>query len=52
MHNHIFMRINTELFILFVKGRSQEGKVYQPARPPSKLKLSDVQLVSGRTRTF
>ncbi|XP_009884185.1 PREDICTED: inversin [Charadrius vociferus] len=30
-----------------IYGRSQEGKVYQPARPPSKLKLSDVQLVSG-----
>ncbi|XP_075272740.1 inversin isoform X4 [Opisthocomus hoazin] len=29
-----------------IYGRSQEGKVYQPARPPSKLKLSDVQLVS------
>ncbi|KQK82003.1 hypothetical protein AAES_75468 [Amazona aestiva] len=35
-----------ELSILFVKGRSQEGKAYQPTRPPSKLKLSDVQLVS------
>ncbi|XP_054046221.1 inversin isoform X4 [Rissa tridactyla] len=29
-----------------IYGRSQEGKAYQPARPPSKLKLSDVQLVS------
>ncbi|KAF1436482.1 Inversin, partial [Pygoscelis papua] len=29
-----------------IYGRSQEGKVYQPTRPPSKLKLSDVQLVS------
>nr|XP_009919226.1 PREDICTED: inversin [Haliaeetus albicilla] len=29
-----------------IYGRSQEGKVHQPTRPPSKLKLSDVQLVS------
>ncbi|NXT02822.1 INVS protein, partial [Jacana jacana] len=29
-----------------IYGRSQEGKAYQPARTPSKLKLSDVQLVS------
>ncbi|XP_027653709.2 inversin isoform X7 [Falco cherrug] len=29
-----------------IYGRSQEGKVCQPTRPPSKLKLSDVQLVS------
>ncbi|NXY43386.1 INVS protein, partial [Ceuthmochares aereus] len=29
-----------------IYGRSQEGKGYQPTRPPSKLKLSDVQLVS------
>ncbi|NXN25641.1 INVS protein, partial [Nycticryphes semicollaris] len=29
-----------------IYGRSQEGKAYQPARPPSKLKLSDMQLVS------
>ncbi|NWS68579.1 INVS protein, partial [Crotophaga sulcirostris] len=29
-----------------IYGRSQEGKGYQPARPPSKLKLSDVQLDS------
>ncbi|NXW34559.1 INVS protein, partial [Phaetusa simplex] len=29
-----------------IYGRSQEGKACQPARPPSKLKLSDVQLVS------
>ncbi|XP_065523902.1 inversin isoform X3 [Lathamus discolor] len=29
-----------------IYGRSQEGKAYQPTRPPSKLKLSDVQLVS------
>ncbi|KFV16022.1 Inversin, partial [Pterocles gutturalis] len=29
-----------------IYGRSQEGKVYQPTRPPSQLKLSDVQLVS------
>ncbi|NXK07683.1 INVS protein, partial [Herpetotheres cachinnans] len=29
-----------------IYGRSQEGKVYQPTGPPSKLKLSDVQLVS------
>ena len=35
--------------MLFIIGRSQEGRVYQPARPPSKLKLSDVQLVSGKT---
>lgn len=37
--------------MLFIKGRSQEGRVYQPARPPSKLKLSDVQLVSGKTHS-
>ncbi|XP_074732633.1 inversin isoform X2 [Strix uralensis] len=29
-----------------IYGRSQEGRAYQPTRPPSKLKLSDVQLVS------
>uniref|UniRef100_A0A8C5TDR4 Inversin n=1 Tax=Malurus cyaneus samueli TaxID=2593467 RepID=A0A8C5TDR4_9PASS len=29
-----------------IYGRSQEGKVCQSTRPPSKLKLSDVQLVS------
>ncbi|NWW95302.1 INVS protein, partial [Rhynochetos jubatus] len=29
-----------------IYGRSQEGKAHQPTRPPSKLKLSDVQLVS------
>ncbi|XP_054670198.1 inversin isoform X1 [Grus americana] len=29
-----------------IYGRSQEGKACQPTRPPSKLKLSDVQLVS------
>ncbi|NXI58867.1 INVS protein, partial [Chloroceryle aenea] len=29
-----------------IYGRSQEGKAYQPARPPSKLKLSDMQMVS------
>ncbi|XP_064362845.1 inversin isoform X5 [Dromaius novaehollandiae] len=29
-----------------IYGRSQEGKVYQPARPPSKLKLSEVHLAS------
>ncbi|XP_061220706.1 inversin isoform X3 [Neopsephotus bourkii] len=29
-----------------IYGRSQEGKAYQPTSPPSKLKLSDVQLVS------
>ncbi|NWR71587.1 INVS protein, partial [Centropus unirufus] len=29
-----------------IYGRSQEGRGYQPARPPSKLTLSDVQLVS------
>ncbi|KAM9387734.1 inversin [Phaethornis superciliosus] len=29
-----------------IYGRSQDGKVHQPARPSSKLKLSDVQLVS------
>ncbi|XP_054237786.1 inversin [Indicator indicator] len=29
-----------------IYGRSQEGKAYQPTRPPSKLKLSDVQLAS------
>ncbi|XP_010180125.1 PREDICTED: inversin, partial [Mesitornis unicolor] len=29
-----------------IYGRSQEGKVHQPARPSSKLKLSDVQLAS------
>ncbi|NXG51236.1 INVS protein, partial [Psilopogon haemacephalus] len=29
-----------------IYGRSQEGKAYQPTRPPSKPKLSDVQLVS------
>ncbi|KFQ34199.1 Inversin, partial [Merops nubicus] len=29
-----------------IYGRSQEGKVHQPTRPPSKLKLSDVHLVS------
>ncbi|XP_065483759.1 inversin isoform X1 [Caloenas nicobarica] len=29
-----------------IYGRSQEGKVCQPTRAPSKLKLSDVQLVS------
>ncbi|XP_013036613.3 inversin isoform X3 [Anser cygnoides] len=29
-----------------IYGRSQEGKVCQPARPSSKLKLSDVPLVS------
>ncbi|XP_068792443.1 inversin isoform X8 [Struthio camelus] len=29
-----------------IYGRSQEGKVYQPARPPSKLKPSDVHLAS------
>ncbi|XP_032860202.1 inversin isoform X1 [Tyto alba] len=29
-----------------IYGRSQEGKAFPPARPPSKLKLSDVQLVS------
>lgn len=44
--------INTQLFTLFVKGRSQEGKVCQSARSPSKLKLSDVQLVSGKTHLF
>ncbi|XP_062464913.1 inversin isoform X2 [Pezoporus occidentalis] len=32
-----------------IYGRSQEGKAYQPTRPPSKLKLSDVQLVSEGT---
>ncbi|XP_026698840.1 inversin isoform X1 [Athene cunicularia] len=29
-----------------IYGRSQEGRAYQPTRPTSKLKLSDVQLVS------
>ncbi|NWI27262.1 INVS protein, partial [Sula dactylatra] len=29
-----------------IYGRSQEGKACQPTRPPSKLKLSDAQLVS------
>ncbi|XP_064006153.1 inversin isoform X1 [Pogoniulus pusillus] len=29
-----------------IYGHSQEGKAYQPTRPPSKLKPSDVQLVS------
>ncbi|KAM6281654.1 inversin isoform 2-T2 [Porphyrio hochstetteri] len=29
-----------------IYGRSQEGKAYQPTGPPSKLKLSDVQLAS------
>ncbi|KAM9024319.1 inversin isoform 1-T1 [Ara ararauna] len=29
-----------------IYGRSQEGKAYQPTRAPSKLKFSDVQLVS------
>ncbi|XP_067147191.1 inversin isoform X4 [Apteryx mantelli] len=29
-----------------IYGRSQEGKAYQPARPPSKLKLSAVHLAS------
>ncbi|NWI15695.1 INVS protein, partial [Crypturellus soui] len=29
-----------------IYGRSQEGKVYQPARPPSKFKLSEVHLAS------
>ncbi|KFP92483.1 Inversin, partial [Apaloderma vittatum] len=29
-----------------IYGHSQEGKVYQTTRPPSKLKLSDMQLVS------
>lgn len=48
---HVYV-INTELFTLFVKGRSQEGKVCQSTRSPSKLKLSDVQLVSGRTHSF
>ncbi|XP_067147189.1 inversin isoform X2 [Apteryx mantelli] len=31
-----------------IYGRSQEGKAYQPARPPSKLKLSAVHLASGQ----
>lgn len=35
-----------------IYGRSQEGRVYQPARPPSKLKLSDVQLVSANNLQY
>ncbi|XP_035175760.1 inversin isoform X2 [Oxyura jamaicensis] len=35
-----------------IYGRSQEGKVCQPARPSSKLKLSDVPLVSGNNLQY
>uniref|UniRef100_A0A8B9ZEA2 Inversin n=1 Tax=Anas platyrhynchos TaxID=8839 RepID=A0A8B9ZEA2_ANAPL len=35
-----------------IYGRSQEGKGCQPARPSSKLKLSEVPLVSGKMYTL
>ncbi|NXY87047.1 INVS protein, partial [Alcedo cyanopectus] len=40
------IRTSKQAILKQIYGRSQEGKVHQPARPPSKLKLSDVQLLS------
>ncbi|NXW45597.1 INVS protein, partial [Nyctiprogne leucopyga] len=40
------IKASKESILKQIYGRSQEGKVCQPTRPPSKLKLSDVQLVS------
>ncbi|XP_062425709.1 inversin isoform X2 [Rhea pennata] len=41
------IKTNKQSILKQIYGHSQEGKVYQPTRPPSKLKLSEVHLASG-----